>query len=355
MKKVNLSRIGLILLVSIISYLILLELMVHFEKSNPDASIKSFYDAIWWSAVTLTSVGYGDMYPSTEEGRIIGFFFLFGSLTIFAILIGQISSIMNNIKENKRLGQYGTNLKHHALIVGWNSFGKTVTDQLTGAGKQVAIVTKTKTDIDFIRENYPSSNVFALYTDYNTIEHLQKANIQDASIVFVNLEDDTEKLVYILNLKKTFEGLKYIVSLDNADLKQTFVAAGVTYALSKNEIASKLLASYIFEPDVAIFNEEIIAVAESDELYDIKQYHVLKSNPYLGMPYEKVFFDLKRACNAVLVGIVKCQEDKRVLLKNPDGGEVIVEVKDYLLLLVNGLGEKKLNKLFHTKEGLVDD
>ena len=305
MKKVNLSRIGLIVLLSLVGYTILLLLIVHFEKANPDSGIRSFYDAVWWSTVTLTSVGYGDLVPTTAEGRIIGFVFLFGSLTIFAILIGQITSIMNNLKENKRLGQYGTNLKSHAIIVGWNSFGKTVTDQLTGAGKQVAIITKIKTDIDFIRENYSTSKVFALYTDYNTIEHLNKANIQDSSIVFVNLDDDTEKLVYILNLKKAYKDLKYIVSLDNADLKQTFVSAGVTYALSKNEIASKLLASYIFEPDVATFNEEIIAVAETDELYDIKQYQVLKSNPYVGMQYEKVFYEIKRACNAVLVGIVK--------------------------------------------------
>jgi voltage-gated potassium channel len=353
MKKVNLSRLALVAFVSIAIYFLLLLVIVEFETKNPDSGIRTLYDAVWWSIVTLTSVGYGDLVPTTEGGRIIGFLFLFGSLTLFAVIIGQISSIMNNIKEHKRLGQYGTSLKHHALIVGWNSFGKTVTDQLTGAGKQVAIVTKTKTDIDFIKENYPKSNVFALYTDYNTIDHLQKANIEDSSIVFVNLEDDTEKLVYILNLKKTFSNLKYIVSLDNADLKQTFVAAGVTYALSKNEIASKLLASYIFEPDVAIFNEEIIAVAETDELYDIKQYQVLKSNPYIAMPYEKVFYDIKRACNAVLVGMVKCEGDSRVLLKNPEG-TVTVEEHDYLLLLVNGVGEKKLTKLFHTKEGLIE-
>jgi len=352
MKKVNLSKIALVVVLSIVGYFVLLTLIIHFEKANPDSGITNIYNAIWWSTVTLTSVGYGDLVPTTEGGRIIGFFFLFGSLTIFAVLIGQITSIMNNIKENKRMGQNGTNLKHHALIVGWNSFGKTVTDQLIGAGKQVAIVTKTKTDIDFIKENYPKSNVFALYTDYNTIEHLLKANIEDSSIVFVNLEDDTEKLVYILNLKKTFANLKYIVSLDNSDLKQTFVAAGVTYALSKNEIASKLLASYIFEPDVAVFNEEIIAVAETDELYDIKEYQVLRSNPYVDMPYEKVFFDIKRACNAVLVGMVKCENDTRQLLKNPEG-DVRIEENDYMLLLVNGLGEKKLTKLFHTKEGFV--
>jgi voltage-gated potassium channel len=353
MKKVNLSKIFLVALVSLVFYFILLVILVEFERANPASGIQTIYDAVWWSTVTLTSVGYGDLVPTTEGGRLIGFAFLFGSLTLFAVIIGQISSIMTNIKEHRRLGQYGTNLKHHALIVGWISFGKTVTDQLTGAGKQVAIVTKTKTDIDFIKENYPSSNVFALYTDYNTIEHLLKANIKESSIVFVNLEDDTEKLVYILNLKKTFKDLKYIVSLDNADLKQTFVAAGVTYALSKNEIASKLLASYIFEPDVAIFNEEIIAVAETDELYDIKQYQVLKSNPYIGMPYEKVFFDIKRACNAVLVGIVKVEHDQRTLLKNPEG-DVVVSEHDYLLLLVNGIAEKKLTKLFHTKEGLIE-
>ena len=353
MKKVNLTRIGLIVLVSITGYIILLMLIVHFEEKNPESGIKTIYDAVWWSTVTLTSVGYGDLVPTTYEGKMVGFVFLFGSLTIFAVLIGQITSIMNNLKENKRLGQYGTNLKNHAIIVGWNSFGKTVTDQLIGAGKQVAVITKIKTDIDFIRENYSTGKVFALYTDYHTIEHLNKANIKDTSMVFVNLEDDTEKLVYILNLKKTYSDLKYIVSLDNADLKQTFVAAGVTYALSKNEIASKLLASYIFEPDVAIFNEEIIAVAETDELYDIKQYQVLKSNPYVGLQYEKVFFEIKRACNAVLVGMVKCTDNNRVLLKNPDI-DVTIEEKDYLLVLVNGLGEKNLTKLFHTKEGFID-
>ncbi|HHL53052.1 MAG TPA: TrkA family potassium uptake protein [Flammeovirgaceae bacterium] len=259
---------------------------------------------------------------------------------------------MSHINESRKLGHFGTNFKNHAIIVGWNSFGRTVTDQLLQANKQVAVITLDKNNIEHIRDAYPASQVFALYADYYAMEHLQKANIKEASIVFVNLDDDTEKLVYFLNLKKAYNNLNCIVSLDNADLKQTFLAAGVTYALSKNEIASKLLASYMFEPDVAKFNEEIIAVAETDDLYDIKEYRVTKSNPYVGMYYEKVFYDLKRACNAVLVGIVKCNNQERVLLKNPEGN-VTVDEGDYLLLLVNGYSEKKLNKLFRVKEGLI--
>lgn len=352
MKQVNFTRLIIVALVSIVGYYGLLELLVYFESQDPNSGIHNLYNAVWWSVVTLTSVGYGDLVPTTEGGRIIGFVFLFGSLTIFAILIGQIASIMSHINESRKLGHFGTNFKNHAIIVGWNSFGRTVTDQLLQANKQVAVITLDKNNIEHIRDAYPASQVFALYADYYAMEHLQKANIKEASIVFVNLDDDTEKLVYFLNLKKAYNNLNCIVSLDNADLKQTFLAAGVTYALSKNEIASKLLASYMFEPDVAKFNEEIIAVAETDDLYDIKEYRVTKSNPYVGMYYEKVFYDLKRACNAVLVGIVKCNNQERVLLKNPEGN-VTVDEGDYLLLLVNGYSEKKLNKLFRVKEGLI--
>ena len=195
MKKVNPIKISAITILSVVIYLILLLLLVSYEAEVEESTIKDLADAFWWSVVTITSVGYGDYYPITSAGKTIGFIFLFGSFSMYAILIGQIASIMNNIRENRRLGHYGTNLKDHAVIIGWNSFGKTVTDQLTGAGRRVAVITKEKTDIDLIRENYDTNMVYALYTDYSTIEHLNKANISKSSIVFVNLEDDTDKLV----------------------------------------------------------------------------------------------------------------------------------------------------------------
>ena len=106
MKKVNLSRVAIGALVSLTIYFSLLFLIVEFERDNPNTGIKTLYDAVWWSTVTLTSVGYGDLVPTTEGGRIVGFTFLFGSLTLFGVIIGQISSIMTNIKENRRLGQF---------------------------------------------------------------------------------------------------------------------------------------------------------------------------------------------------------------------------------------------------------
>lgn len=169
--------------------------------------------------------------------------------------------------------------------------------------------------------------------------------------MFINLNDDTEKLVYIINIKKHFSDLHYVVTLDNGNLKNTFQAAGVTYAISKNEISSKLLASYIYEPDVALFSEEIIAFAHEEDEYDMKQFYVTNDNPMTGMYYDKAFYDLKKQCNVVLIGIVKVANGLRKLLKNP-AGETKIEAGDYLVMLMDRKGQANLKKLFHIEEGL---
>ena len=351
MKKLNYKRLLLGVLIFILVYTFLIYLILHAEANYEGSNIKDLPDAVWYSIVTLTTVGYGDMYPISPEGRLIGYIFLFLSLSFYAILIGQISSIMNTVQENRKLGMYGTKFSNHIIMIGWNEFGKAVTDQLTAAGRQVAIVTKEKDNVDIIQEFYKSKEVFVLFSDYSNYEILEKVNIAESSIVFINLKDDTEKLVYILNLKKSYDNLSYVVTLDNANLKSTFQTAGVTYAISKTEISSKLLASYIFEPDVALYSEEIISYPITDEHYDIKQYRVLENNPYAGQYYEKVFFELKKDYNVVLIGIVKNQEGHRELLKNPEDS-VKIEVDDYLIMIMNRKGMKKLGRYFKIDEGV---
>jgi len=354
MRNRNYIRIGTVLFGFIVVYISLLSILITIENDNPNANIRDFGDAVWFSIVTLTTVGYGDLHPVTKEGRIFGSVFLLASLGFYGVMIGQITSIMNTIKENRRLGMNGTNFSNHVVMIGWTDFGRAVADQLVAAGRKVAIITKEKDNIDIIHEFYPTKNVFTLFSDYNNIDFLKKVNIENSSIVFVNLEDDTEKLVYILNLKKTHENLNYVVTLDNANLKNTFVSAGVKYTVSKNEIASKLMASYIFEPDVALYNEEIIAYPQTDEDYDIKEFMVTDSNPYKNQYYEKVFFDMKKEFNIVLIGIVKVENGVRTLIKNPEEA-VKVETGNYLIMLINKKSVKKIKNYFHTEEGYIDD
>jgi voltage-gated potassium channel len=63
------------------------------EQGDPAANIGSAGDAIWWGLVTITTVGYGDRYPVTPEGRVIGVFLLLAGIGLFSVLTGFIANI----------------------------------------------------------------------------------------------------------------------------------------------------------------------------------------------------------------------------------------------------------------------
>ncbi|UXX78552.1 NAD-binding protein [Reichenbachiella carrageenanivorans] len=348
-RRVNRFIIGSIL--GTLIFYVLVTLLIHFEKDSSQSSITDYHQALWFTIATLTTVGYGDIYPVTLYGRFIGFIFVLLSVGIYGLLIGQITNLITTLKQNKMLGYNGTMFEQHVVMIGWSEFGQLVVEQLIGANKRVAIITNVKSHIEHIHEKYDTNMVFTLYSDFENTEMLKKANIEHSTVVFVNLDDDTEKLVFILNMKKVFEDLEFVVTLENANLKNTFISAGVTNAISPHDISSKILASYMFEPDVAAFTEDIMSFAHTPTDYDIKQFLVTYDNPYLNKDYHETFSLIKSTYNGILIGMSKKDKTgKRQLIKNPEK-KFTISLGDYLIIIVNGSSFQEIQKVFNVQEG----
>lgn len=78
-------------LVSILLIVVSSIAILQFE-SQPESNIKGAQDAIWWSIATITTVGYGDRFPVTPEGRIIASFLMICGVGLFGTLSGFIAS-----------------------------------------------------------------------------------------------------------------------------------------------------------------------------------------------------------------------------------------------------------------------
>jgi voltage-gated potassium channel len=61
-------------------------------EKDPNSNIKSAEDAIWWAFVTITTVGYGDKYPITTEGRIIAAFLMITGVGLFGTFTGFVAA-----------------------------------------------------------------------------------------------------------------------------------------------------------------------------------------------------------------------------------------------------------------------
>ena len=323
-------------------------LLVYFEKQSDHSGIKDLSTAFWYMTVTLTTVGYGDFSPVTTGGRIIGYFYVLCSLGVIGYLISMATNVIFTFMEEKKLGHRGTDFSDHILIIGWNEFSRMVVEEIDITDKNMAIITENKDDIDLIYTQFGTDNIFVLFSDYSNFEMLDKVNASKASVAFISLEDDSEALMYVLDFNKFYPKPSIVVSLQKPRLKETFHAAGVTYAVARNEIASKLVASYIFEPDVADMNLELISTSKSDTQHDIQEFLVTDSNPYKDKVYLDTFTDLKKNYNAILIGIHKASERKTYT--NP-GEEMKIEKDDYLIILSNGSSKKELQSSFGVEEG----
>lgn len=64
------------------------------EDVGEEGRLHSFFDALWWSSTTITTVGYGDVFPTTAGGRIVGVFTMVVGISTFAVVTAKVAEFL---------------------------------------------------------------------------------------------------------------------------------------------------------------------------------------------------------------------------------------------------------------------
>lgn len=79
------------------------------ERDIPGAKITSFGDAVWWAISTVTTIGYGDLYPITVTGRVIAVLLMIGGISLIGVVTASLASwIVQRVAETDRASQAAT-------------------------------------------------------------------------------------------------------------------------------------------------------------------------------------------------------------------------------------------------------
>lgn len=79
-------------------------LMFYIAEASQNPNVDSLFDAVWWSFVTATTVGYGDVFPVTAPGRVAGIVMMIVGIATFSALAGTAASALQRLRQEKGRG-----------------------------------------------------------------------------------------------------------------------------------------------------------------------------------------------------------------------------------------------------------
>ena len=71
------------------------------ERSVKGSNIKSFSDGLWWATTTVTTVGYGDRYPTTSEGRFLAVLLMIVGISLIGVITASVAAWFVKISNNE--------------------------------------------------------------------------------------------------------------------------------------------------------------------------------------------------------------------------------------------------------------
>lgn len=109
-------------------------LVYRFERET--GTVTSFGDGLWWGAVTLATVGYGDISPKSSAGRTVAVAIMVVGIGMFSVVTAQLAERL--VARRRALGRSPVQEADHTLVLGWSPMVFTIVEQLVEANRSRA-------------------------------------------------------------------------------------------------------------------------------------------------------------------------------------------------------------------------
>lgn len=217
--------------------------------------VPGFFEALWWSVVTMTTVGYGDIVPATTEGKLLGLVVMAGGIGLVSTLTGNLASLLVERKAKKRKGLLEVKQSGHVVILGWNSSvpglvrGLCENGLVDGGGlvlvtdlpeerrDEVAFQLGLGERLSFVSGKIAQENV------------VHKSRPDNASLVYILRQDDMsphdsdqQSIYAALTVRGMAPKVPIYAEAAQPENRVHLLRAGVTELIDRGEISSGVLA-----------------------------------------------------------------------------------------------------------------
>lgn len=203
----------------------------------------SFFDAFWWVMTTMTTVGYGDFYPVTIEGRIFAIFLYIVGIGILGVVIGKVVDSFGHYRRLKGEGKLQYKGRNHIVIVGWSKKSEyALKEILTTKDCEVIIIDELS------QEPFVHDRVHYIAGNAATKTTIDMANIKEAYSVIIFADDkidspllvDGKTMILAASIEQYAPNVKTIIEVIKEEHVRSFAHVKADEFILSNEVISKI-------------------------------------------------------------------------------------------------------------------
>jgi len=263
----------------------------------------SLLDSFYMVVITLSTVGYREVYPLSDGGKVVTMLVIglgLASLTVLAasltrlILEGELREVLGRRKMERDISK----LVDHYIVCGYGRVGRVVCAELAKARVPLVVIDNT----DAMVERIESDGHLVWRGDATEEATLQAVGLERARGMILALPNEADN-VYVTLLAKDLRPDVFVLARaisDHGDRR--LKAAGADRVVSPNIIGGHRMAHSILRPNVVEFIDIVSGHAEMEEL-EVQELHVPDGSPIAGRTIGES--DIRRRYELLVVGRVK--------------------------------------------------
>lgn len=298
-----------------------------YEGAGVNPNIDNYFDAIYWSVITISTVGFGDISPVTIQGRVATLFLVIGGMGVIAFSTSIVTTALSEklliLKEEKVMGE-ASSLKDFIIICGFGRMGKVLANEFVKIKQKFIII-----DLDDEPFKHAENQKFlAIKGDATDSSLLENIGITsgDATTILAITDNDAVNLSIILTARSLNPQIRIIARANNPTAKKKLVLAGANEVILANEITALVASEYIGQPVAFEAIDDILLNTEGAIMDEIE---ILEKSNFIGYKLETI--NLQKF-NLTLIGVIKAS-NRNEFIFNPKKSEYVIEQKDIFIII----------------------
>ena len=229
----------------------------------------SWTDALYYTTVTLSTTGYGDITPVTTTARLVNTFFVTPMRLLFVvILVGTtIQALTERSREQYRLGRWRSRVKDHVVVVGYGTKGRNAVRALLLKGHPLDRIVVIDPHPEAVAQA-TAAGLVAVAGSATSADTLRDALVDRASVVIVALGRDDTAVLVTLAARRFAPNVTVVATVREAESSELLRQSGARSVIVSAETAGRLLGLAADSPDTVEVVEDMLSFGSGLDLVE---------------------------------------------------------------------------------------